>query len=117
MSNSIQVAYEGNIIVLVRDSRSSDSMLSVSEAYRLVMALRFTAEQASKCPEGARKGEIWNCKVQSYDGFVAIRFRELLLLKPPTRVHLPVRAALQLADTIEFSAQQATYKMRFEFVR
>lgn len=89
-----------------------------ASAEKLVDVLRAAANSADKNALAGdlavMRGERWSCRVESYDGFVAVRF-----FSPgpghPDRVPLTADAARRLADRVEFKKQQAAYRMRFVF--
>ena len=105
---------ENDWVVVDLGSRRRDALLACGDAHGLAAALRHFAAQAEKAAPTLARGERWECKVQSYDGFVALR-----LFPPhvgaPSRVRLPPAAARALADRVEFKAQQAAYKVTFRF--
>lgn len=102
-------------------------MLSVHNAYKLSEMLSdaapFAYGYAPNVDADGRGGivvpqfsvpKMWGVKVESYDGYVAVRFR------PPDpgpirTVPMPPDMAIHMAGLLRFKAQQAAYKMRFEF--
>lgn len=103
-------------LILDLGSRRFDAGMTCGEAEKLVHALRAGANSIDEwllTNPPTMLTESWELKVLSYDGAVWIRFY------PPrvgatTRVPLTADAARKLADRVEFAAQQAAYKMRFE---
>ena len=108
------VSQERDRVVLGLNGRNRrDVFLKCDEAERLVHQLRGRATLAEKAPQTLCT-EIWGLAVESYDGFVALRFA------PPfvgryDRVRLTADTARKLADLVEFKTQQARFKVRFVF--
>lgn len=113
----MQVFQEKDRVILDLGRRATDVLFSWKEGEKLMETLRNMADFAD---EWAKTGkptivtQVWACKVQSYDGLVAVRFHAPMV-GVPSRIPLPAGSARKLADAIEFSLQQAAYKMRFEF--
>jgi hypothetical protein len=116
----ITVACERDIVIIHLGSRQRDLLVTCSEAEKMTHALRKMANQAEASARmglhALYRGESWECRIDSYDGVVAIRFF------PPqqsttARVPMSVTAARAIADRIEFVRQQAEYKMKFNFGR
>lgn len=113
----MRVFVERDRLIIDLGSRRRDAGMACGEAEKMVHALRSGANTIDAWLLSNRPSlftECWNAKVQSFDGSVWIRFT------PPnvgatTRVPLTAHAARKLADRVEFAAQQAAYKMRFEF--
>lgn len=109
----LKVYHHKDRVVLDLCSKRRDVLLTCGEAENLKHALRSAAVLAERSVDKELyRGEVWNIRVESYDGKVAIR------VDPPTigsvdRVLLPVEVAVRLADLIQFKTQQAAYKMRF----
>lgn len=107
------VSHDRDRVYLGLTGRRRDVLLDCGAAEELVDQLRRRADLAAREPKRLHT-EAWGCRVESYDGFVALRFT------PPCvgaidRVPLSPDAARQLADLVEFKSQQARYKMRFAF--
>jgi len=114
MLGHVGVRHNGDKVLILLDGRRRDVLLSCAAAEEFAQALRrFAATAELETPELIR-GETWEIGVQSYDGYVAVRFH------PPTpgnprRVPLPPAVARALADRTMFKAQQAAYRMRLQF--
>jgi hypothetical protein len=110
----LHVDVEGDRVVIDLCGRRRDVLLGCGDAERLARGLRAGADRARRAPPELARGERWDARVESYDGFVALRF-----LPPavgaPGRVPLTPAAAEKLADLVDFKRQQAAYKMRFVF--
>lgn len=111
----LKVFQERDRIILDLGERRYDSLIDWRDIDRLVETLRARADDADDYlqanPPTIATG-IWDAAIESYDGFVAMRFSppfvgasSLVPLTPP--------AARKLADHVEFKGQQAAYKMRF----
>jgi len=110
----IGVTIDGDAVLLLVERR--DSLLSCGQAEELAVQLRLKAQSARLNPPRLFRGQPWGAQVQSFDGYVALRFN------PPEpgpvkRVPLPAAIAEKLADQLDFTRQQAAFKMRFEFAR
>lgn len=110
----IGVDVQDDLVILHLTNRRTDVLLTCAAAEELTRQLRAKAAIAEHGKLTLVKGERWEIKTQSYDGFVAIRFF------PPTvgaitRVPLPPRIARALADDIEFKFSQAKHMIRFTF--
>lgn len=108
------VTQEGDKVVLLLTNRSRDVLLTCAAAFDLTNKIRERAIFAANEPAASYACQHWNVFVESYDGLVALRFT------PPEpgpfdHVPMPWAIAEKFADLIEFKAQQAKYKMRFEF--
>ena len=105
---------EGDKVVLDLGGRRRDLLVSCSQAEKLEHELQRCAKIAEKALPELIKGEVWDVRAESYDGFVALRF-----IPPLTgnaaRVPVPFAVARQLADLVRFKRQQAAWKMRFAF--
>ena len=108
------VGIEKGLVVLVLASRTRDTLLKCADAEKLVHALRKAAALLEGAIPPKKLGQVWDIFVESYDGFVAMRFTSSLD-GVQKRVPMPTAIALKLADQIEFKMQQAKYKMRFTF--
>lgn len=110
----IGVTVEGDKVVLLLPGRRRDVLLSCGEAERLVLEVGSRVPTAESAPPSVYRGEVWDVRVESYDGYVALRF-----IPPspgfPDRVPLPPAAARKLCEIVTFKRQQAAYKMRFVF--
>ena len=113
----MRVFRERDRIILDLGGRRRDVWLGWKAAEETVSLLRAFAAQiddwlAFNPP--SLLTQAWRASVVSYDGVTWIRF---VPESPgcPERVPLTAKAARALADRIEFSSQQAAYKMRFEF--
>lgn len=107
------VSQDKDRVVLGLTGRRRDVLLDCGAAEELVHQLRGRAAKVELGPP-TLVTEIWGATVESYDGFVALRF------SPPgvggiDRVRLTADMARKLADLVEFKAQQARFKMRFVF--
>ena len=89
-------------------------LLRCKDADTLVETLRSFAGYAEKQPPTIVKGEWWQVFVESYDGFVVIRFWGPEV-GYPERVPMPADVARKFADWVEFKGQQARYKMQLKF--
>jgi hypothetical protein len=106
----VTVSQDRDRVVLGLTGRKRDVLLDCGAAEELVWQLRGRAAKAEKEPPTLCT-EIWGVQVESYDGFVALRFA------PPfvgryDKVRLTADTARRLADLVEFKAQQARWKCR-----
>ncbi len=106
------VGIEKDKVVLDLGGRVRDLLLDCDMALELANTLEAWARIAEKQPLAPFRGEPWGCKVESYDGKVAIRFRPPL--GNPTRVPLPAGMARKLAETIRAKESWARHGMRLE---
>ena len=108
------VFVEKDKVILDLGGRRRDILMTCGEAEKFAFTLELGANSADLAPSEVVKGERWEIEVQSYDGRVACRFHA-----PgpgyPRCVPLPPAMARRLAARVRFKAQQAAYKMRFEF--
>lgn len=113
---SFGVFVEGDKVMLDLGARRRDILMTCGEAEKFAAHLEAGANTAERATPEVVKGDHWEIEVQSYDGQVACRFHA-----PgpgyPERVPLPASIARKLAARVCFKAQQAAYKMRFEFTR
>jgi hypothetical protein len=107
------VSAESGLVVLDLCGRRREVLLPCDVALRLAEAIEAAAKVA-ETELAVSTGSPWGCKVESYDGFVALRFDPPTVGNPET-VPLPPDVARKLADLIRFKEQQAEYKMRFVF--
>lgn len=110
----IGVSQQGDKVIVDLSGHHRDILLSCSQAGTLCAALCAAANGAELATPEIVKGDAWLVNVESYDGYVAIRFH------PPTpgypaRVPIPFAAARQLASRISFKSRQAAHKMRLVF--
>jgi hypothetical protein len=110
----LRVGAESGLVVLDLCGRRREVLLPCDVALRLAEAIDGAAKIAESEPAPLSRGEVWGCKVESYDGFVALRF-DPPTVGNPSAVPLTPAAARWLADSIRFKEQQAEYKMRFVF--
>lgn len=107
----LTVAIENDKVVIIPSAKKKDWLLSCSQSLFLAIALEEAAKETELIPSSIIKGEIWECKVESFDGMVAIRF-----INPnvgtPDKIPIPSSIAKSLADIIRFKAEQAEHKMR-----
>lgn len=108
------VRCQGDKVVIDLGGRRRDLLMSCGAAEEFENALRQKASEAERAPPELVKGEVWGARVESYDGYVCVRFTPPLGGNP-TKVPLPPAAARRMADLVQFKRQQAAYKMRFEF--
>lgn len=107
----ITVEVDRDKVLLVSDSKKKDWLLTCDQAFKIAIALETGATEIEKEPPSVIKGELWACRVESFDGLVAIRI-EGPELGSSYKVPLPCSVARKLADIIKFKAQQAEHKMR-----
>ena len=110
----IGVTQKDDKVMILLPSKRRDVLLTCGEAEKFVEALEQFADTADRGRPTLVRGERWEVGVQSYDGYVAVRFL------PPSpgyvdRVPLPPAVARALAERVRFKSQQAAYRMRFEF--
>lgn len=107
----ITVGIEQGLITLDLGGRRRDTLLSCASALRLAEALDLAVLEAEPHQPRLIRGEVWSCKVESFDGLVALRFSNPDI-GAPARVPLPPAAARQLAEAIRTKAEQAKHKFR-----
>lgn len=110
----VRVSHNGDKVIVDLGDRVRDVLLTCGQAEDLEQALRRLANVAELAAPELVRGEMWDVKVESYDGCVAVRF------VPPfagnaTRVPIPFDVARKLADLVRFKREQAAYRMRFVF--
>ena len=113
---AFSVFVEGDKVIVDLGARRRDVLMTCGAAEKFAESLEAGANGAELAVPSLVKGERWAVGVQSYDGQVACRF-----VGPgpgyPQRVPLTAALARMLAGRVRFKAQQAAYKMRFEFAR
>jgi hypothetical protein len=108
-----RVEVEGDKVVLALGRKTGDLLLSCGQAEHLSAALRAAAALTEKEPPSLVKGEVWDLKVESYDGKVALRFFPPVNNTAPLgQVPMPPAAARKSADAVDLKRRQAEYKMR-----
>ena len=116
--STLNVRQDANLILVCAQTplQGRDLLLRVSEALSLSQSLLEVAFEAEQSTESkAFKGEGWGARVESYDGYVALRFRFPPVTLRRTVIPLSVSAARSLAEQITFKAQQAEHRARLVF--
>lgn len=107
----LSVFAENDRVIIDLCGRRRDVLLKCDAALRLAETLDARADDAAQGPASVFHGEQWGCRVESYDGTVALRFSPPSVGNPE-RVPLPAAAARQLAGVIRDKESWARHRMR-----
>lgn len=107
----VTVSAGGDKVWLDLGGRKRDVLLTCAAAEAFARGLEGAAALAGAEPPGLFGGEWWGVRVESFDGFVALRF-DPPEVGAPGRVPLSVAAARKLAGLVRDKAAWARHKMR-----
>lgn len=111
----LPVTAEAGLVVIDLCGRRRDVLLSCDAARATAASLERAADAADMIPTLFR-GEMWNCDVESYDGYVAMRF-DPPEVGSPSRVPMPPVAARRMAELIRDKESWARHKARLVLKR
>ena len=103
----MRIRVENGLVILDLGGSKRDMLLSVDDALKLAEGLKVMLLAEKRII----RNEAWECKVESYDGKVALRFC-YPGIGLSSEVPLTVEAARKLARVIENKAMQAKDNMR-----
>lgn len=116
MASTLRVEIEEDRVVIDLGGRRKDVLLPCRQAYALAVGLDEAAALAEAEPPALALGESWGVEVESFDGFVALRF-DPPFVGAPERVPMTPAAARRVASVIRMKASQAEHKMRLVLAR
>lgn len=109
----LKVFTENDKVIIDLSNRKRDVLLTPLSAEKLADTLEEKALVAENSLPGLFRGEQWEIKVTSFDGYVVIRFYPPFLGNPE-QVPLPPGIARKLTIMLRRNAIWAGYKMRIE---
>ncbi len=114
----MRVFSEKDKVILELGRRGNSFLISCSDALDIAANLDFHAGYAEKEPKSLIKGEVWDVKVESFDGQVGFHFTPpYQKVGNPSIVPMPPNVARSVARLIRDKESWARHKMRLVLQR